>query len=99
VEFKDSESKERLRKSVVEMLENTKMNEQLLSDLIYFVHHADTEKTEADFADLGNLMRNREKVKGLEMCRIHLGRCDVCRKRLQKITDTLVPLVSRKSPG
>ena len=73
------------REVINKVMEDQKIQEQLLADLIYFVHKDDQEKTEADWASLGNFWRDRNEVKGLEACEIHLGRCNTCWERFQNI--------------
>ncbi len=67
------------------MFEDVELKEKLIGDLIYFVHKDDQEKTEADWADLGDFWRDRDKQKTVESCEIHLGRCGACWERFQNL--------------
>lgn len=70
-----------------EMVENQGLLGKFLSNLIYFVHVGDIEKTEADWLNLGHHWRDRSIEKTLESCKMHVARCEPCRKRLKYLRD------------
>ena len=81
--------KDFIEKVVGEVLEDTELEERFLTDLMYFVHRNDIEKTEADWLGRGKYLRDRNKLKMVEECEIHIGRCLTCRKRLRSILKKL----------
>ena len=67
------------------IIEDQSILGRLLTDVIYYCHHKDTQETEADWLGLGYLWRDRDKRKGVEVCREHMKRCSVCGSRLKDI--------------
>jgi len=73
------------RDYITHIVEDMEIEGQFLAGLIYTVHKDDTGKTEADWAGMGAIWRNKDQKKSVETCRMHLGRCGSCWERLQAI--------------
>ena len=80
---------EKDRKQITEAIENFEILRGLFTDLLHFCHRDDEERTEANWLDQGDYIRDRNQVKGLEQAQIHIGRCETCRKRLKHLLESL----------